>query len=440
MATFTDNYNLKKPEESDFFDIEDMNGNSDIIDTVLMDFEERLSDNASKEAIESIDKSVAIHRLGIMGEKSGIYRNIDMLKNLSEIEHTYYDFYGLMHILDGIIELEEHVGSFLKKVSSSGDTSFDTLSTIDNVVSNAQAMNIIISNDKTKKLFYSSRIAMEKASEISSAVTKILSDSYFFERLKEDERLMDIVYNSNVMANSMCSNNDFLNYIFDDFEIFRNVITYYDFFEKLVSSATFIQRLITNTDYYKYILNNNVLTKYLCQNQTACNSFLGNTTIVNAVKENISLIINALKYENTTTVFKNNTEVLEFISKSPACLMSLCELGGDINIDFYKNIQNYYKNIQEYLLNSRMQSYTSYAYSRNVTIKGRGIYYIFKVYSTEAQCKIDVYADANKTKLLKSIPKGTAVSTNFNIVCFGEFAVYLNGGETTYECNKYVVI
>ena len=183
MAIFTDNYNLKKPEDTDFFDIADMNGNSDIIDTVLMDFEERISNNTSNEAIEEIEKSVAIHRLGIMGEKSGVYKDVNMLKALANNVNTYEDFYGLQYILDGLIESEEHIGQFLKEICQSEDTSFDTLSTIDDVISNSSTMNIVISNDKTKKLFYSSKKAMEKAFEVPETVTKILADTDFYERL-----------------------------------------------------------------------------------------------------------------------------------------------------------------------------------------------------------------------------------------------------------------
>ena len=35
MASYTPNYNLKKPTQDDFFDVDDFNGNSDIIDTAL---------------------------------------------------------------------------------------------------------------------------------------------------------------------------------------------------------------------------------------------------------------------------------------------------------------------------------------------------------------------------------------------------------------------
>lgn len=35
MASYTSNYNLKKPADTDFYDVADFNGNSDIIDTAL---------------------------------------------------------------------------------------------------------------------------------------------------------------------------------------------------------------------------------------------------------------------------------------------------------------------------------------------------------------------------------------------------------------------
>lgn len=424
MAIFTDNYNLKKPEDTDFFDIADMNGNSDIIDTVLMNFEERLSDNASNETIEAIDKNVAIHRLGIMGEKSGVYKDVNMLKALAGNVNTYEDFYGLYYILDGLIESGEHIGKFLKDISKSGDTSFDTLSTIDNVVSNSQAMTIVISNDKTKKLFYSSKKAMEKAMEVSDTVTKILADTYFFQRIKEDERLMDIVYNSDIMAEKIISNNNFLNYIFENFEVFRNVIQNYEFFEKLVTSTTFIQRLISKDEYYKYVLQNNVLTKYLCENHTACISFFGNTTIVNAIKENISLIVNALKYENCTEAFKNNYEVLKLISNNVSCLLSLAENGNTINLDFYKNIQKYYNNMYNVLMDKR-------AYYNQISLvyvptdfgkKSKGIIYIAQLGAVNTK-NINIYCDYEKTKLLKTIAPQSNSNLNFDVILFGSFYI-----------------
>lgn len=423
MAIFTDNYNLKKPEDTDFFDIADMNGNSDIIDTVLADFEKRLSDNASNEAIEAIDKNVAIHRLGIMGEKSGVYKDVNMLKSLADNVNTYEDFYGLYYILDGLIESGEHIGKFLKNISQSGDTSFDTLSTIDNVVSNSQAMDIIISKDKTKKLFYSSKKAMEKASEVSDATTKILADTYFFERLKEDERLMDIVYNSNVMAGKIISNNNFLNYIFGDFDIFMNVIKNHKFFEKLFTSSTFIQRLISKEEYYKYILQNNVLTKYLCENNTACASFFGNTTIVNAVKKNINIIVNALKYENCTKAFKDNNEILELISNSISCLISLTE-NGDINLDFYKNIQKYYSNMYINIVNRRLFNQIDISYiNTDFGKKSNGIAYIMQLGHTANTKNINIYCDFEKTKLLKTIAPQSDTQLMFDVILFGSFYI-----------------
>lgn len=35
MASYTPNYNLKKPAQDDFFDVDDFNGNTDILDTTI---------------------------------------------------------------------------------------------------------------------------------------------------------------------------------------------------------------------------------------------------------------------------------------------------------------------------------------------------------------------------------------------------------------------
>ena len=40
MATYTDNFNLIKPSEDDFYDIQDMNENMDTLDGVLAEMEQ----------------------------------------------------------------------------------------------------------------------------------------------------------------------------------------------------------------------------------------------------------------------------------------------------------------------------------------------------------------------------------------------------------------
>lgn len=47
MATYTTNYNLKKPEGTDFYNIADFNGNADILDAAL----KTVADNAAFTAL-----------------------------------------------------------------------------------------------------------------------------------------------------------------------------------------------------------------------------------------------------------------------------------------------------------------------------------------------------------------------------------------------------
>lgn len=51
MATNTTNYNLKKPAQSDFYNVEDFNGNMDIIDEAL--------NNAGANKIDKVTNATA---------------------------------------------------------------------------------------------------------------------------------------------------------------------------------------------------------------------------------------------------------------------------------------------------------------------------------------------------------------------------------------------
>lgn len=44
MADFTPNYNLKKPLQEEFYDVDDFNGNADIIDTELKGLHDDIAD------------------------------------------------------------------------------------------------------------------------------------------------------------------------------------------------------------------------------------------------------------------------------------------------------------------------------------------------------------------------------------------------------------
>lgn len=47
MAQYTPNYNLKKPEQEDFYNVDDFNGNMDILDGKLIEIETALQYGAT---------------------------------------------------------------------------------------------------------------------------------------------------------------------------------------------------------------------------------------------------------------------------------------------------------------------------------------------------------------------------------------------------------
>ncbi len=440
MATFTDYYNLKKPEDTDFFDIADMNGNSDIIDATLSDFAKQLSDSASKDIIDCIDKGVMAHRLGVFGQKSGIYKNPTFLENLAYDDNALNDMYCANFILDGLIDSEIHLGNFFKKITGSGDGSFDSLSDIESVISSDTAFEIIMNNEKAKKLIYGSEKAFKILAENSSAVLIVLADEDFFKYFKNDSRIRDVVYSSNVMAESMGENTEFLNFMFEE-ENYVEIISNYKFLEKLFKKQQFNQRLLLNINIIKYILNNAVATKILCENKTACNTILGNESIISLFKENISLIAPTLQYKYSTAVFKDNDEIMELISKNPNCLYNLALSGGDIDFDFYKNIQKYRANIQNTISTTRIVKILEHNEAKTAGIKGKGIIYMFVGYDSDLKSDINIYVDIEKTKLLKTITSSEyEYKENFNIVCFGTFFMEHTGTPTNVTRNIYAFI
>ena len=48
MAEYTSNYNLKKPSQTDFVNIDDINGNMDIIDEKVKEISDSASDSMQK--------------------------------------------------------------------------------------------------------------------------------------------------------------------------------------------------------------------------------------------------------------------------------------------------------------------------------------------------------------------------------------------------------
>lgn len=52
MATNTENYGLVKPDDEDFYNVEDFNGNADKIDAALKVLADAMGDNAALEEIK----------------------------------------------------------------------------------------------------------------------------------------------------------------------------------------------------------------------------------------------------------------------------------------------------------------------------------------------------------------------------------------------------
>ncbi|MBO8435126.1 MAG: phage tail protein, partial [Tyzzerella sp.] len=56
MANYTENFRLKKPEPEDFYDIEDFNGNMDILDSKVKSLDD--SNTILKESMEILKSDV----------------------------------------------------------------------------------------------------------------------------------------------------------------------------------------------------------------------------------------------------------------------------------------------------------------------------------------------------------------------------------------------
>ena len=54
MASFTENYQLKKPDDEDYFNIADVNGNMDMVDAELHQLAAALGNAANQPALESL--------------------------------------------------------------------------------------------------------------------------------------------------------------------------------------------------------------------------------------------------------------------------------------------------------------------------------------------------------------------------------------------------
>lgn len=91
MSTFTEKYNLIKPDSADYYDIQDFNENMDAIDTQLAQAEERMT--ALKAGMAQAEKTLAAINAKIGTPPSG-QTVVSMLQNggsvIRSIQHVVY--------------------------------------------------------------------------------------------------------------------------------------------------------------------------------------------------------------------------------------------------------------------------------------------------------------------------------------------------------------
>lgn len=110
MASYTTNYNLKKPAAEDFYDVKDFNDNADAIDTAL----------SEKAEIEELAKRVPL--VNLYYDSSPTTTGNVIYKWGSNAERSIYNFGGLLKITSGEV-MRSNVTIFFPQVAS-GETPF----------------------------------------------------------------------------------------------------------------------------------------------------------------------------------------------------------------------------------------------------------------------------------------------------------------------------
>lgn len=120
MADYTTNYNLKKPADTDFYDVADFNGNADIIDTALNSKLEKDLSNISGGAVPvanggtgATTASGARDNLGLGTNNTVTFRNIELSSDLPFVDFHYNmstDDYNVRIINDANNIL--HIGAY----------------------------------------------------------------------------------------------------------------------------------------------------------------------------------------------------------------------------------------------------------------------------------------------------------------------------------------
>lgn len=95
MATFTENYNLIKPSEEDYYDVQDFNENMDAIDGQMAETEQEL--NGIGEKINQMDEKLGTTAdtgtETIFGRLSGLIGTDGGIRVVKSIQHIVTEFY-----------------------------------------------------------------------------------------------------------------------------------------------------------------------------------------------------------------------------------------------------------------------------------------------------------------------------------------------------------
>lgn len=130
MADYTSNYNLKKPADTDFYDVADFNGNADIIDTALNSKLEKDLSNISGGAVPVANGGTgattaenARANLGLGENDKLTVKSIELMNTTPYVDFHYdntSDDYNIRIINDtnNILNIGAHTGDAELKVNS----------------------------------------------------------------------------------------------------------------------------------------------------------------------------------------------------------------------------------------------------------------------------------------------------------------------------------
>lgn len=94
MSTNTPNYNLEKPNEEEFYDVNVQNGNMDKIDTVLKTLDDKIADGVTHEDINVVNGKLDDIKQGVDGiniKSDQIKQNTETIKTTTNATKTVVD-------------------------------------------------------------------------------------------------------------------------------------------------------------------------------------------------------------------------------------------------------------------------------------------------------------------------------------------------------------